>query len=174
MSRYIIDFILIFKAMKKKSSIASDDSKNQLGFNDNYLVTQAGVEVKIQVHIKTEDKKNIILHNKMRWLIFVLFFFMTTLVNVDHGTVPAATLQIETDLEIGEKQLGLFGSLVFLGNLLGSIFSFSLINRFNRKLLLIISLVLNGVCLWTFTLTKAYWFLVINRIVVGIFQVKLF
>jgi predicted MFS family arabinose efflux permease len=107
----------------------------------------------------------------MRWLLFSVFLFMNILVNVDHGIVPAATDDIEKDLKIGETQLGLFGSLVFLGNLIGGIFSFTLMNKFNRKLLLVVSLILNGVCLYTFTLTSAYWFLVLNRIVVGIFQV---
>ena len=159
--------------MSKKLSVHSGSSQNQLGYKDSYEgLSKNPEELLVQTKTEIDGVQTIILHSKMRWMLFSLFLFMTTLVNVDHGIVPAATDDIEKDLKIGETQLGLFGSLVFLGNLIGSIFSFALMNKYNRKLLLVVSLILNGVCLYTFTLTTAYWFLVINRIVVGIFQVN--
>jgi hypothetical protein len=40
---------------------------------------------------------------------------------MDHGTIPAATSEIKNDLNINDDILGIFGSLVYLGNLLGII-----------------------------------------------------
>lgn len=111
-----------------------------------------------------------------------MFFWVNILENMDHGTVPAATKEIQKDLDINKGQLGLFGSLVFLGNFLGkiiifkqgSMIFFTLISQFNRKYLLMICLILNAVCLYTFTVFNQYWFLCLNRVIVGIFQVNVF
>ncbi len=45
---------------------------------------------------------------------------------------------------------------------------------FNRKMFLSVSLILNAVCLYTFTLTTQVYFLYGNRIIVGVFQVRNF
>jgi len=47
-----------------------------------------------------------------------------------------------------------------------------IINKYNRKILLIIFLISTGVGLWTFTLTKNVGFLYFNRIILGVFQVN--
>ena len=92
------------------------------------------------------------------------------MINVDHGTVPAATEEIKKDLNINDEQLGLFGSLVYLGNMFGSLVSLTLINKLNRKYLLAVSLTLSGGFLMTFTIWSSLYFLFSNRIVVGMFQ----
>lgn len=56
---------------------------------------------------------------KARIFIFIILVFVNILVNMDHGTVPAANDEIQRDLDINETILGLFGSLVFFGNLIG-------------------------------------------------------
>ena len=56
---------------------------------------------------------------------------MNILMNIDHGTIPAATYKIITDLSINDQELGLFGSLVFVGNLIGALASLTLINLLN-------------------------------------------
>lgn len=111
------------------------------------------------------------LPRNVRWIVFVIFVFLNVVMNIDHGSVPAATEKIKFDLGIDDSILGIFGSLVFLGNLIGALVSFSLINFFNRKYLLIISLFLNTSCLCTFIIKKApVYFLFTNRILVGTFQ----
>ena len=54
-----------------------------------------------------------------RWFIFSLFFILNILMNMDHGTIPAATDDIRKDLNISDQNLGIFGSLVFVGNIIG-------------------------------------------------------
>lgn len=107
-----------------------------------------------------------------RYLLFSLIIGITLSVNMDHGTIPAATIEIQRDLVITEEELGLFGSLVYLGNLIGSVVSISIINKYNRKLLIIIYVILNGFGLWLFTASSNVFFLYVNRIGVGMVQVK--
>ena len=60
-------------------------------------------------------------------LIYSLLFFCNLLINVDHGTIPASTLHLKTDLGIDNVALGFLGSLVFLGLTFGTSFIFVLI-----------------------------------------------
>ena len=94
--------------------------------------------------------------------------------NVDHGTLPAAIRKIKEDLNIDYENIGLLGSLVFFGNLIGSLISFWIIKRFHRKYILIIFLTLNIICLLAFQeFTNNIQFLFINRVYFGISQVTL-
>jgi MFS family permease len=68
------------------------------------------------------------------------------------------------------QEIGLFGSLVFVGNLLGSLLYFYLINIIHRKKLLLYSMISLSICLITFILTTNSFFLLSNRIILGIFQ----
>ena len=115
-------------------------------------------------------KISIPLPRRKRWLIFSIFVILNIMINVDHGTVPAATEEIKKDLNINDEQFGLFGSLVYLGNMFGSLVSLTLINKLNRKYLLAVSLTLSGGFLMTFTIWSSLYFLFSNRIVVGMFQ----
>ena len=51
--------------------------------------------------------------------LFVLVFFSNLLINVDHGSLPAATLNLKNDLELDNVGLGVLGSLVYLGLTVG-------------------------------------------------------
>lgn len=65
------------------------------------------------------DLNIIILPNKIRWMLFFLMICISILSNIDHGTIPAATVQIKIDLNISDTILGLFGSAVYAGTILG-------------------------------------------------------
>jgi hypothetical protein len=41
------------------------------------------------------------------------------MINFDHGIIPAATTALKEDLKISNVNLGLLGSLVYLGLVLG-------------------------------------------------------
>ena len=58
------------------------------------------------------------LSRKTRWMIFTIFILLNIIINIDHGTVPAATEEIEKALGINDEQLGFFGSLVFNSELI--------------------------------------------------------
>lgn len=120
--------------------------------------------------IESIKSNSIIMNRKVRWSIFFLFIILNLLMNFDHGTIPAATEQLRNYLNLNDSELGLFGSLVFLGVIIGSLITLSIINTFNRKYILMIFLILCGFSLFLFTKTKEYVLLCIDRVIIGIFQ----
>ena len=125
----------------------------------------------------TENEKNnsvesisFILSRKIRWFTFSIFLVLNLLMNFDHGTVPAATEELRSYLNLDNSELGLFGSLVFLGVIIGSLISLTIINTFNRKYILMVFLIFCGFALLYFTQTKNYLLLCIDRVIIGIFQ----
>ena len=111
-----------------------------------------------------------IINRKIRWIIFFIFMLINLLMNFDHGIVPAATEQLRNYLDLTDSELGLFGSFVFIGVIIGSLISLTIINTFNRKYILMVCLVLCGFSLFLFTVTKQYALLCIDRVIVGVFQ----
>ena len=120
-------------------------------------------------HQKEIQKNILALPQSTRWLIYILFLISNILISFDHGSIPASTKQLY-NLVKSDQVIGLFGSLVFIGNIIGSCISFYLINKISRKILLFLSLFFFGLCLITFTLFKQIYFLFLNRILCGIFQ----
>ena len=124
----------------------------------------------ISTNYQKEFQRNTLaLPQSTRWFIYFLFLISNILISFDHGSIPASTKQLHK-LVKSDQAIGLFGSLVFIGNIIGSCISFYLINKISRKILIFISLFFFGFCLITFTIFKQIYFLFINRILCGIFQ----
>ena len=109
------------------------------------------------------------LSTKGRNFVFILYLISNILISMDHGSIPASVNELR-QLTSYDQSIGLFGSLVYFGSILGSLISFSLINTFDIKLLILISLLGNSVCLFTFVIIENIPFLFFNRILVGILQ----
>ena len=94
--------------------------------------------------IKGELKDNIIsskkinLSKKKRWIIFTILICIIILSDIDQGILSSTTSTLMIDFKMTERQLGGFGSMIFLGIALGCIFTFTLINKFKRKILLLL------------------------------------
>jgi predicted MFS family arabinose efflux permease len=130
---------------------------------------------KIDVNINTEGLSDgIILSRGKRSWVCIFFLVMNVVCNMDNGFFPPATAEIRRDFKIDDGLLGMFGSVVFLGNLLGGLIITPIINKFNRKYMLIFFLCINAVALYTFTLYMNVVWGIINRIIVGITQVRYF
>ena len=116
------------------------------------------------------DQENLIeLSLKGRNIVFILYLISNILISMDHGSIPASINELR-QLTSYDQSIGLFGSLVYFGNILGSMLFFNLINTLNRKLLLLISLLGNSVCLFTFVIIENIPFLFFNRVLVGMLQ----
>lgn len=50
-----------------------------------------------------------------------MFFIINILGNYDHGIIPGCTIEIKNELKINDTYLGLLGSLVFFGVMVGSL-----------------------------------------------------
>lgn len=118
----------------KKHSLSSE---NKLGYNEDYQEiikykissnNQSNMSLLLEKNFSSMD---ISLSKTTRWLLFVIFIFLQILMNIDHGTFPAATDEIRKDLSIDDNILGIFGSLVFFGNLIGKVYLFIRFIYFN-------------------------------------------
>ena len=110
------------------------------------------------------------LSRKMRWIIFAILIFIILLSDVDQGILSSTTSSLMEDFKMNERQLGGFGSMVFLGIALGCIFTFSLINKYNRKILLLITISLDLTSLFLTTKTSNLFILYLCRVVAGFSQ----
>jgi len=105
-----------------------------------------------------------------------LFSFMAIgylCMNIDHGIMPAATKQIQDYLGASQSEIGLLGSLVYLGNAIGSLVLSPLFQRVNPKYVVSFAVLLNIVTLVSFTLYKSFLLMAFSRVFAGIFQVAL-
>ena len=109
------------------------------------------------------------LSKRGRNFVFILYLISNILISMDHGSIPASVNELR-QLTSYDQSIGLFGSLVYFGSIFGSLISFSLINTFDIKLLILISLLGNSICLFTFVIIENIPFLFFNRILVGILQ----
>ena len=102
---------------------------------------------------------------------FAHFFMTNVLINIDHGAIPAAVYEIKRDLGIGQTEIGLLGSLVYVGLTFGSVVSGWVFNILNAKYVISIALLCNIGALVMFPLFDNFYLLALSRILVGVFQV---
>ncbi len=92
-----------------------------------------------------EKEKEIILPRYKRWIIFFYIISLSLFESLDQGIIPTSVRTIKIDLKINDIQYGTFNSLFFFGKILGSFSFIFLLNKLNRKILLIISLIIYGI-----------------------------
>ena len=141
--------------IKKEPLLKSNEAANNNNMN-------------AQKYLEIEDSDQG-LSKKGRNVVFILYLISNILISMDHGSIPASVNELR-QLTSYDQSIGLFGSLVYFGSILGSLISFSLINTFDIKLLLLISLLGNSICLYTFVIIENIPFLFFNRVIVGILQ----
>ena len=122
-----------------------------------------------EINLNLNINENFSIPKSTRWYVYILFVISNIFITIDHGSIPASTWNLYQIFK-SNQEIGLFGSLVFVGNLFGSVLYFYLINIIHRKKLLLYSLISLSICLITFILTKNTAFLLTNRIVLGVFQ----
>ena len=169
---------------KEKKKEAKNEQNLQMSLIEIKKNEQNNEELNKNRHIDIDNKtastssKNIesiksityVISRRIRWMLFLIFIIINVLMNFDHGTIPAATEQLRNYLELTDSELGFFGSLVFVGVIIGSLVSLTIINIFNRKYILMVCLILCGLSLFVFTITTNYILLCIDRVIIGTFQ----
>ena len=92
-----------------------------------------------QIDEKIEKEKEtprlIHISRKIRWIVFSILCCVSILMGVDQGILSSTTSEFKGSMS--EVQLGGLGGMIFLGTALGCIFSFLVINKINRKYLLL-------------------------------------
>jgi hypothetical protein len=66
-------------------------------------------------------ENSITILRKSRCWVFVYLVSLNICLNFVDGVIPASTDKVETDLKISKVELGLFGSLIYIGDSVGKI-----------------------------------------------------
>ena len=77
------------------------------------------IKIENENQVLNANKIGVLLEKNTRYFIFTILVITNLIINMDHGTIPAATSEIKRDLKVDDDTLGIFGSLVYLGNLIG-------------------------------------------------------
>lgn len=107
---------------------------------------------------------------KNRMLLFISLFLASLSINFDHGIIPAAIEEIGKSYGLQKDQIGFFGGLVYGGTAAGALVLSFVINKINRRKMLIFALISNGILVWSFTLSSNFYYLSLNRLVTGFVQ----
>ena len=98
--------------------------------------------------IKDTETEGIKLSKQIRWIIFITLAAISTLSNLDGGIIPAATNEMQIDMTIKQAEIGVFGSIDYLGRIIGSLIFVAIINTVNRRMILIGTLFIKGISLF--------------------------
>lgn len=122
----------------------------------------------IDEKIEKEQGTPTLIHisRKIRWIVFLILCFVSILMGVDQGILSSTTNEFK-DAGMSEVQLGGLGGMIFLGTALGCIFSFLVINKINRKYLLLGTMSFDVLSLFFTTQTDNIALLYLCRVVAG-------
>lgn len=103
---------------KKKKKGTRKKSSNKMKTDNELEKTEKVEEISEKKNLEFNEE-NILVSRSKRFLIFILIVLINIIVNLDHGTIPAATEVLKESLDIGEMELGFFGTLLYTGNAIG-------------------------------------------------------
>ena len=92
------------------------------------------------------------------------------LFNYDQGAISASTKEIKLFFKMNDRELGSFGGISFLGTTLGGIFSLSIINKINRKYIILFLMMISIFSLYFPTIISSKVFFMFCRILTGFSQ----
>lgn len=87
---------------------------------------------------------------------FALVFWLNICNNLDHGGVPSAINNMMTDLKLTETGMGMLGSILFIGLVVGSVVATAIIDNISLKNILFISLLCNGLGILSLAIFKDF------------------
>ena len=158
---------------RKKSYKEDNDNENNNNYINNennespysYYVNEKEITIgKLYSYRRPYSKSR-------RKLIFILIFLVNILINCDHGAIPAGTKELKEAKNISNMQLGIIGSLVYLGLVLGSISGGYIFSTYSSKWVVITSLIASCIFLYFFTVSNYWEAMALCRIGCGFFQV---
>ena len=114
-----------------------------------------------------EGKPHIRLSRWTRILIFVCFFVIHLLNCSDGGVVSARSNQIKEELNINDKSFGIYGSIVQIGRIIGTLSVMILLNLFDRKYLIFFALILKCATFLIYFVTANYYIIMGFRFLQG-------
>ena len=123
--------------------------KNEIA-NDNEGSVESRDTIDSNLHlIQFDDEKDIInIDDKKRIIIFVVLSIIATVSSLDGGIIPQQNEIIKSDFGgNNEERVGLFGSIDYIGRVVGSIIFTLIMGRVNRKMILVVTLIFKAITL---------------------------
>ena len=114
-----------------------------------------------------EGKPHIRLSRWTRIIIFVCFFIIHLLNCSDGGVVSARSNQIKEELNINDKSFGIYGSIVQIGRIIGTLSVMILLNLFDRKYIIFFALILKCATFLIYFVTANYYIIMGFRFLQG-------
>ena len=106
-----------------------------------------------------------------RKFIYVLICLINIFINLDRGAIPAGTTEIKDKNKISNAELGMIGSLIYFGLILGSLSGGYFFSKYSSKWLVISSLFILAFFLYSFTLFESSNGLYLCRVGCGFCEV---
>ena len=106
-----------------------------------------------------------------RKFIYILILLINIFINFDRGAIPAGTTEIKNKNKITNAELGMIGSLIYFGLILGSFSGGYFFSKYASKWLVITSLFIFAFFLYSFTLLESCGGLYLCRIICGFCEV---
>jgi MFS family permease len=131
-------------------------------------------EIKYKENFMTES--NLIeLSDYKRNVIFIVLVIVSILSSCDGGIIPQQNSGIKLHFKEGddesEKRVGLFGSIDYIGRIVGSLIFIIIMGKMNRKMMLIVTLLFKAVTLFVPLAFYDYYINTVARCLSGISQV---
>ena len=142
-------------------------NKKRIDYNNSEVKV---IDVKAQ-KIGLDYSTPITISRKMRCIVFTILNIVFILMGLDQGILSSTTSHLTEDIDIKDTTvLGGLGGMIFLGTAIGCVFSFTLINKFNRKYLLLATMCFDVLSLFLTTQTTKIPLLYLCRVIAGLTQ----
>ena len=155
--------------MEEKTGKEKESSKLKL-LSSKLLNSKPQKISESKVKENSEPSLPITLSRKVRWIVFAILIYAGVVMELDQGALSSTTDSLAKDMELNDSQLGGLGSMIFLGKSFGCLVFFSLINKINRKYMVLITSFLLVLSLILTTQTKNLVLLYLCRIIAGFAQ----
>ena len=115
------------------------------------------------------------LSDSKRNIIFIVLVIVSILSSCDGGIIPQQNsgikLHFNKKYDESEKRVGLFGSIDYIGRIVGSLIFIIIMGKMNRKMMLIVTLLFKAVTLFVPFFYYGYYINAVARCLSGISQV---
>jgi len=106
----------------------------------------------------------------LRLIIFIILIILSIIINGDNGVFITSGNLIKNDLNLNDKEYNYFEKARNIGKIIGCIIFMKLLSINNRKILIILCLIINGLMFFVYLYTKNKYMIFISRYTISILR----
>ena len=154
-----------------KDQVPSINHKEIKNINKIEKVQKIEINLEKQIAITNQkEKKTNAFHIKRNIRYFLYIIEMLCQFNLDQGSISVSIKEFKSFFKMTDRELGSFGGISFLGTTIGGIISLSIINKINRRYLILFFLFSNICSLYFPTIISSKILLILCRMITGFAQ----